>query len=186
MRTIAVLVGSIHGNSINQRLARAVEAIARERFRFSYVDIGTLPHYDDALWPHPPQSVSALKQTVAASDAVLFVTPEYNRSIPGVLKNAIDWGSRPWGESSWAGKPAAIMGTSPGAIGTALAQAHLRNILLALDVRLMGQPEVYVQLRPESISEDFAVSEESLSNLLERHITAFEAWIDQVRPPKGQ
>ncbi len=186
MKTISVLVGSIHRKSINHRLARAVEVLASQRFHFEYVDIATLPHYDDDLWPHPPQSVSALKRTVEASDAVLFVTPEYNRSIPGALKNAIDWGSRPWGESSWAGRPAAIMGASPGAIGTALAQSHLRNILLALDVGVMGQPEVYVQLRPEIIGEDLTVSDESLRNLLERHITAFEAWIDRVRSRRGQ
>jgi chromate reductase len=185
MTAIAVFVGSIRKQSINQRLAHAVEALAGKRFEFSYVDIGGLPHYNDDLWSDPPESVQTLKRTIEASDGVLFVTPEYNRSIPGILKNAIDWGSRPTGKSSWIGKPSAIMGASPGAVGTAVAQSHLRNTLLVLDVVLMGQPEAYLQLKPDAIADDLTIADDHLRILLERQLDAFEAWIGRVRRRHG-
>lgn len=142
---IAVLVGSLRSQSLNRRLGQALERLAAGRARFDFLDPGTLPLYnqdDDAAMPAASQH---LRQRIQQADAVLFITPEYNRSIPGVLKNAIDIGSRPYGQSVWAGKPAAVCGASPGATGTAMAQQHLRNILAHLDMPVLGQPEVFLK-----------------------------------------
>lgn len=144
---IAVIVGSIRKDSLNQKLADALAKLAPPEFSFSMVRIDDLPLYnqdDDGL---PAASVSRLRKEVAAADGLLFLTPEYNRSIPGVLKNAIDHASRPWGQSVWGGKPAGVLGVSVGVIGTALAQQHLRNILAYLDVPTLGQPEVFLQAK---------------------------------------
>src|SRR6185312_4378618 len=148
MFKVAVLVGSIRPNSTNLQFARAIEKLALGRLQFDFLEIGNLPFYDETLWENPPTSVVDLKDRIRAADAVLFVTPEFNRSIPGVLKNAIDWPSRPFGKSVWEGKPAAIVGATGGATGTAQAQAHLRSILVVLGVILMGRPEVYQTLKP--------------------------------------
>lgn len=144
---IAVVVGSLRRESLNRRLATAIARLAPAEFVFRQVEIGDLPLYnqDDEVTPTP--AVARLRNEIRAAQGLLFVTPEYNRSIPGVLKNAIDHGSRPYGQSVWAGKPAGILGVSPGAIGTALAQQHLRNILAHLDVPTMGQPEAFIQAR---------------------------------------
>ncbi|HEY5364873.1 MAG TPA: NADPH-dependent FMN reductase, partial [Casimicrobiaceae bacterium] len=148
MKNIVVLVGSVRAESINLKFAKALQKIAQSRFTFFYAAISELPFYNDDLWKEPPAAVLELKRRVEAADAVLFVTPEYNRSIPGVLKNAIDWGSRPWGKSSWTGKPCAIVGTTGGVVGTAVAQAQLRTIVPVLDMVLLGQPEVYFRTMP--------------------------------------
>src|SRR5262245_16549883 len=129
MFRVAVFVGSTRPTSSNLKLARALEKLAAGKLEFRYVDIASLPFYDDELWNDPPPEVIRLKQQIADADAVLFVTPEYNRSIPGILKNALDWPSRPYGESVWSGKPAAMAGATGGSSGTAAAQAHLRSIL---------------------------------------------------------
>lgn len=144
---IAVVVGSLRRESLNRRLATAIARLAPAEFVFRQVEIGDLPLYnqDDEVTPTP--AVARLRNEIRAAQGLLLVTPEYNRSIPGVLKNAIDHGSRPYGQSVWAGKPAGILGVSPGAIGTALAQQHLRNILAHLDVPTMGQPEAFIQAR---------------------------------------
>lgn len=179
MHEIAVVVGSLRKDSINRKLAGAIEKLAESRIRFTYPDIGKLPHYNEDLWASIPESVTEFKQQISASDAVLWVTPEYNRSLPGVLKNAIDWGSRPQGKNSWAGKPVSIVGTSPGAIGTAVAQAHLRSILPVLGMVPMGQPEVYFQFKPGLIDENLEVSDVTTKALLERYLAALEKWIGQ-------
>ncbi|WLS00684.1 NADPH-dependent FMN reductase [Shinella sumterensis] len=180
MKKIAVLVGSIRQASINRILARVIEKLAGPEWSFTYVDIGGLPHYNDDLWSSPPEGVLALKQIVEDSDAVLFVTPEFNRSIPGIVKNAIDWGSRPWGRNSWAGKPASVIGTTPGAIGTAVAQSHLRSILPVLDMVVMGQPEVYFQFKPGLVGDDLSVSDYQTRSFLEKYLERFEDWIDRI------
>jgi chromate reductase len=141
---IAVLVGSLRRDSFNRKLASAVVKLAPREFVFEQVQIGDLPLYDQDDDASPAASVKRLKGEIAASQGLLFVTPEYNRSIPGVLKNAIDHASRPYGQSSWAGKPAGVMGASVGAIGTAMAQQHLRNVLACLDVPTLGQPEAFI------------------------------------------
>lgn len=142
MTKIAVFVGSLRSESINKSLAENIERLSPEGVEFDYIDMN-LPLYNQDLDGDLPSSVAEMKQKVEAADGVLFVTPEYNRSFSGVIKNAIDWASRPWGESSFSGKPAAIVGASMGALGTTQAQQALRNVALFLDMRLMGQPELY-------------------------------------------
>jgi len=144
---IAVIVGSLRRDSLNRKLAHAVAELGPEEFSFVEVQIGDLPLYNQDDDASPADSVARLKADIIAAHAVLFVTPEYNRSIPGVLKNAIDHGSRPYGKSVWMGKPAGILGVSPGAMGTALAQQHLRNILASLDMPTLGAPEAFVQMK---------------------------------------
>lgn len=177
MHKIAVLVGSLRRDSDNRKLAKALEKLGAEGFSFSYPDLD-LPLYNEDLWRDPPKGVLALKDAVAQADAVLFVTPEYNRSISPAIKNAIDWGSRPRGENSWTGKPAATVGTSPGSIGTAVAQSHLRTILLSQDMKVMGQPELYLVFRPGLIEEDGAITNDDTRQFLAKYLTRFSSWID--------
>ena len=184
MYRVAVLVGSTRPTSSNLRFARALEKLAVGKLVFDYVDIASLPYYDDTLWNDPPAEVVRLKDQLAAADAVLFVTPEYNRSIPGILKNAIDWPSRPYGESVWENKPGAIVGTSPGPIGTAAAQAHLRSIAVVLGIALMGRPEVYQTLKPDMIDEDYLITDERTRLFLGKWVEAFTHWIDRFAVPR--
>lgn len=177
---VAVFVGSLRGESINLRLARAVEKLAPARFRFSQVRIDDLPLYSQELDADYPPQCRRLKQEVQAADALLFVTPEYNRSIPGALKNALDIGSRPWGANSFGGKPAAMLGASPGAAGTAMAQQHLRSILAYLDVALLAQPEVYIRFTDELIASDGSISSEETRRFLQQFMDRFSAWIGQL------
>jgi len=142
-----VLVGSLRKESLNAKLAAALARLAPPELSFQRVQIGDLPLYNQDDDASPAPSVVRLKGQVAAAQGVLFVTPEYNRSIPGVLKNAIDHGSRPYGHSVWAGKPAGVAGISPGAPGTSMAQQHLRNMLAYLDMPTLGQPEVFLQYK---------------------------------------
>jgi len=144
---IAVLIGSLRKDSFNRKLADGLVKLAPTDFSFSPVQIGDLPLYSQDDDEHPMTAVVRMKGEIKAANGLLFVSPEYNRSIPGVLKNALDHGSRPAGQSVWAGKPAGIMGVSTGAIGTAMAQQHLRNVLSYLDVAVMRQPEAYLQMR---------------------------------------
>ena len=144
---VAVIVGSLRKGSFNRTLALAVARLAPPTFRFEHVLIADLPLYNQDDDKNPAASVVRLKAQVSAAQGLLFVTPEYNRSIPGVLKNAIDHASRPYGQSAWAGKAAGILGASVGAIGTAPAQQHLRSILGCLDVATMGQPEAFVHAK---------------------------------------
>ena len=145
--SIAVLVGSLRKASLNAKLATALARLAPPEPSFQEMQIGDLPLYNQDDDANPAPSVVRLKSAVTAVQGVLFVTPEYNRSIPGVLKNAIDHGSRPYGHSVWAGKPAGVLGISPGAPGTSMAQQHLRNILAYLDMPTLGQPELFLQYK---------------------------------------
>ena len=180
MKTVTVLVGSSRRGSINAALARAVEKLAAGRLAFTYVNIADLPMYNDDLWADPPQSVVAFKEEIARAEALLFVTPEYNRSIPPLLSNALSWASKPYGKNVWVGKPAAVMGTTPGAIGTAVAQAHLRYVLTVLDMLVMGQPEVYFQTKPGLIDDDFTVTDETTKAFLTTFVDRFAAFLDRV------
>jgi chromate reductase len=144
---IAVLVGSLRTDSFNRKLANAIVRLAPPEFSFKQLDIGDLPLYNQDDDAQQAASVQRLKSEIAAAQGLLFVTPEYNRSIPGVLKNAIDHASRPYGQSAWAGKPAGVLGASVGAIGTAVAQQHLRNVLAYLDVPTLGQPEAFIHAK---------------------------------------
>jgi len=173
---IAVVVGSLRKESFNRRLANAIAKLAPPDFSFQQVQIGDLPLYnqdDDANQADP---VKRLKREIAASQGLLFVTAEYNRSIPGVLKNAIDHASRPYGQSAWAGKPAGVVGVSIGAIGTSLAQQHLRNVLAYLDVPTLGQPEMFLQAKDDLFDEAGGIgpaSKKFLQNWMDRYV----AWV---------
>jgi chromate reductase len=175
MLSVAVIVGSLRRESRNRRFAKALEKLAADKLTFIYPDVD-LPLYNEDLWEAPPPGVLSLKCEVAAASAVLFVTPEYNRSIPPVIKNTIDWGSRPWGDNSWAGKPGAIVGVSVGLVGTAAAQAHLRSILIPQEVILLGQPEIYFS-KPGVIEDDGTITDDSATELLNRFIDRFAEWI---------
>ncbi|MFC0203525.1 NADPH-dependent FMN reductase [Novosphingobium soli] len=162
MSQIAVVVGSLRAESYNRRLAEALTRLpAAQGHDFTFAEIGTLPLYDQDDDADQADSVKALKALIAGSDGVIFVTPEYNRSIPGVLKNAIDHASRPYGQSAWSGKPAGVIGVSIGAIGTAMAQQHLRNVLAYLDMPTLGAPEAFLQWKEGLIAEDGTVGAQS-------------------------
>jgi chromate reductase len=178
-RRIAVLVGSIRADSFNRRLALAVPRMA-PRHVFHHVEIGHLPLYDQDQDADPPAPIRALKQQIEGCEALLFVTPEYNRSIPGVLKNAIDIASRPYGKNSFAGKPAGVLGTSPGAIGTALAQQHLRGVLAYLDVPTLAQPEAYIQFSEGLIDAGGKVTKESTAKFLQGWVDAYTGFVEAV------
>ena len=173
---IAVLVGSLRRESFNRKLANALVKLAPPEFSFKQLQIDDQPLYnqdDDARQATP---VKRLKSEIAASRGVLFVTAEYNRSIPGVLKNAIDNASRPYGESAWSGKPAGVLGVSVGAIGTALAQQHLRNVLAYLDMPTLGQPEAFIEAKEglfDSAGNIGPNSKEFLQGWMDRYV----AWV---------
>ncbi len=144
---IAVVVGSLRRESFNRKLATAVTRLAPPEFSFKFIEIGDLPLYNQDDDANPAEPVKRLKRDIAASQGVIFATPEYNRSIPGVLKNALDHASRPYGQSAWAGKPAGVLGASVGAVGTAAAQQHLRNVLAYLAMPTLGQPEAFIHFK---------------------------------------
>ncbi|OOG54454.1 NAD(P)H-dependent oxidoreductase [Rhodanobacter sp. C03] len=174
---IAVFVGSLRKDSFNRRLARAVEKLAPAELTFNHVRIDDLPLYSQDFDATYPAVASRLKQEVEAANGLLFVTPEYNRSIPGVLKNAIDIASRPWGTNSFAGKPAAVIGASIGTGGTALAQQHLRNVLAYLDVPVLGQPEVFIHFKDELIAEDGTINNDGSRKFLQGFVDSYVAWV---------
>jgi len=173
---IAVVVGSLRKESFNRKLANAIIKLAPSDFSFKHADISRLPLYNQDDEASPTESVKRLKADIAAADGVLFITPEYNRSIPGVLKNAIDQVSRPYGHSAWAGKPAGVLGISVGAPGSAMAQQHLRNILAYLDMPTLGQPEAFVQMK-DGLFDDAgnvgAASVKFLQNWMDQYV----AWV---------
>ena len=177
---VAVLVGSLRKDSFNRKLARAVERLAPENFEFQHIRIDNLPLYNQDFDGDYPAEGKRLKQEIEAADALLLVTPEYNRSIPGVLKNALDIGSRPWGTNSFAGKPGAAIGISVGATGASMAQQHLRNVLLYLDVALMGQPEVYMQFKDGLIDDEGNIGNEDTRKFLQGFVDTYVAWVTRA------
>ena len=174
---IAVLAGSLRKDSFNKQLARALEEIVGDRADFRHIRIDDLPLYNQDFDGDYPAVCKRLKDEIKGCDAVLFVTPEYNRSIPGVLKNAIDIASRPWGTNSFAGKPGAVIGTSMGAMSTALAQQHLRNVCVFLDVPMLQQPEAFVRYREGLITADGSVTDESIGTFLANFVDRYLAWV---------
>ena len=174
---IAVVIGSLRRESFNRKLAIALEKLAPPDFSFKHLEIGDLPLYnqdDDANQAAP---VKRLKSEIAAAQGLLFVTPEYNRSMPGVLKNAIDHASRPYGQNSWAGKPAGVIGISVGAIGTAMAQQHLRNVLAYLDVPTLGQPEAFFQAREGLFDGSGNIGIPDTRQFLQSWVDSYVAWV---------
>ena len=173
---VAVIVGSNRRNSINKKLAQALAKLGAAKANFSFAQIDDLPIYNQDHEADLPKAVVRFKGEIAAADAVLFVTPEHSRSIPAVLKNAIDWGARPWGKNSWAGKVAAVTGASVGAIGTAIAQAHLRTILAAQGVLVAGG-EAYITFKPDLIDADGNVTDEGSKAFLQAFVDQFAALV---------
>lgn len=178
-KTVAVITGSLRKDSLNHKLTQVLQKLAGDRLEFHPLHIGDLPHYNEELWADPPVSVLRLKDRIEHSDAVLAITPEYNRSYPGVIKNALDWATRPYGENSWSGKPAAVTGTSPGAIGAAVGQLRLKADMLAVGMVMMSAPEAYLQWKPEAYAADGTVTDESTAKFLGGFVDAFVAWIEK-------
>ena len=172
---IAVIVGSLRRESFNRKLAGALPGLAPE-VEFTQLRIDDLPPYNQDDDGTPAESVKRLKGEIAAADGLIFVTPEYNRSLPGVLKNAIDHASRPYGQSAWKGKPAGVLGVSIGAAGTAMAQQHLRNVLAYLDVPTLGQPEVFIQTK-EGVFDGAGKLGESTAKFVQGWMSAYLAFV---------
>jgi chromate reductase len=179
---IAVLVGSLRKDSLNRRTASALAELAPESIKLEQVGIGQLPLYNQDLDEAPPAEWIAFRQRIKKADGVLFVSPEYNRSVPGVLKNAIDVGSRPYGQSAWQGKPGGVVTVSPGAIGGFGANHHLRQMLVFLDVYPMQQPEAYMGNAGKWFGDDGTLQDESARKFLQTFINAYAAWVQRLIP----
>jgi chromate reductase len=176
---IAVIVGSNRRESINRKLAQALIKLGTDKFDARIVRIDDLPIYNQDNEGNLPAEVSRFKDEIAKADGVLFVTPEHNRSVPTVLKNAIDWGARPFGTSVWPNKPGFITGTSPGAIGTALVQANLRTVMLGLGMTLLGG-ESYVQFKPNLVDDQGNISDESTKKFLQSFVDRFATLVEKL------
>jgi chromate reductase, NAD(P)H dehydrogenase (quinone) len=177
---VGYFVGSLATKSINRLLAKALIGLAPQGLQMAEISFKDLPLYSYDYDANYPPAAMALKDAIASVDAVLFVTPEYNRSIPGGLKNAIDWASRPWGKNSFTRKPSAIIGTSPGKIGTAVAQAHLRSIMAFCNSPLMNSIEAYIQFENGLITDEGEVTNESTRKFLQGFMTEFHGFIGRV------
>jgi chromate reductase, NAD(P)H dehydrogenase (quinone) len=174
---IAVIVGSLRRESYNRKLADAVVKLAPTDFAFKPLRIDDLPLYNQDDDARPAESVKRLKSEIAASQGLLFVTPEYNRSMPGVFKNALDHASRPYGQNAWEGKPAGVLGASIGAVGTAVAQQHLRNSLAYLNVPTLGQPEVFLYVNDAFFDQSGGIANADTKKFLQGWMAQFVAWI---------
>ncbi len=180
---ISVFVGSLRHDSFNRKLAHAMAALAPPDFTFEHAQIDDLPLYNQDDDAHPAQSVVRMKAEIRRATGLLFFTPEYNRSIPGVLKNAIDHASRPYGQSAWTGKPAGVIGVSVGAAGTAMAQQHLRNILAYLDVQTLGQPEAFIHATNDLFDAEGAIgmgSKEFLQKWMDNYVVWIRKHTDRI------
>jgi chromate reductase len=178
VRTVAVVVGSLRKDSVSRKIAKALAALT-PNLKFNVVEIGDLQHFDQDLEAAPPAEWTRFRNEIAAHDAVLFLTPEYNRSVPGVLKNAIDVGSRPYGSSVWNGKPGAVISVSPGAIGGFGANHHLRQSLVFLNVPLLSQ-EAYIGNAFALFDDNGELINESTTEFLKGYGQAFTAWIEKI------
>ena len=174
--TIAVIVGSLRRDSFNKKLGLALTKLAPSEFSFQHAEIGDLPLYNQDDDANQAASVKRFKSEIEGASGVLFVTPEYNRSMSGVLKNAIDHASRPAGKSSWTGKPAGIVGVSPGATGTSMAQQHLRNVLSSLNMPVLPSPEAFIQAKEGLFDADGNIGEGS-KKFLQGWMDKYAAWI---------
>ncbi len=179
VRSVAVVVGSLRKDSVSRKVAKALAALT-PNLKFDIIEIGDLPHYDqDIETDTPPAAWTRFREEIAAHDAVLFVTPEYNRSVPGVLKNAIDVGSRPYGSSAWDGKPGAVISVSPGAIGGFGANHHLRQALVFLNIPLLSQ-EAYIGNAFALFGDNGELINESTAEFLRTFGAAFTTWIEKI------
>ena len=180
---VAVIVGSLRNDSINRKLANALAGVAPAALKLSIVEIGHLPIYNQDGDENPPAEWTAFRERIGAADAVLFVTPEHNRSVPAALKNAIDIGSRPYGKSAWSGKPGAVVSASPGGIGGFGANHHLRQSLVFLNVPAMAQPEAYIGGADKLFDANGRLVNDGTRNFLESFMRAYASWIDANSKP---
>jgi chromate reductase len=183
---ILVVVGSLRRDSFNRKLANQLPALAGADagLAFEQARIDDLPLYNQDDDANPADSVQRLKRGIAAADGLIFVTPEYNRSIPGVLKNALDHASRPYGQNAWAGKPAGVIGVSIGSAGTAMAQQHLRNMLAYLDVPTMGQPEAFLHAKEGFFDGSGGIANADSKAFVQKWVAAFAAWVGRLARAK--
>ncbi len=181
MYTLAVIVGSLRTGSMNRQLAENLARLGEGLFKCEFVDLSDVPMLNQDLEANLPAPVVRLKKTVETADAVLLVTPEYNRSIPPLMKNAIDWGSRPYGQNSWSGKPLAICGIAPGQVGTAAAQAHLRSVVTILNTRLMSQPEVYLTNTEGFFDASGKITSDGTAEFLVGFMKKFAKWVERCK-----
>ena len=177
---IGYFVGSLASGSINRILSKALIRVAPEELEFTEIPIGDLPLYSSDFDSDYPPPGRELKRAIEASDGILFVSPEYNRSIPGALKNAIDWGSRPWGTNSFARKPTGIVGASPGGIGTAVMQSSMRSVLSFLDAPQLNSPEAYVRFDPAVFGDDGKVTDADTEAFLRHYMEEYAAFVARV------
>ena len=177
---VGYIIGSLAKGSINRLLSKALIKLAPPELVFTEIPIKDLPLYNRDFDADYPPAARQFKQELAGVDALLFITPEYNRSIPGVLKNAIEWGSRPYGKNTFTLKPSAIIGTSPGSIGTAVAQSHLRSLLNHMNTPQLNAPEAFIQYKPGLITADGEVTVESTAEFLRHYMAEFHAFIRNV------
>jgi len=178
--SVGYFVGSLSSTSINRQLSKALIRLAPEDLEFSELPIGNLPLYSPDFDADYPPEARALKDAIAASDAVLFVSPEYNRSIPGALKNAIDWASRPWGQNSFHHIPAGVIGASIGPIGTAVAQQSLRAVLSFCNARQMTSPEAYIHYSHAVFADDGEVTNDETAAFLRNYMVEFRDYVERV------
>lgn len=176
-KTVAVLIGSLRKDSINRKYAKVLEKLGGDHFKFVDINIGDVPHYNEDLWDNPPEAVTRMKEQVAGADAVLIISPEYNRSYPAVIKNALDWGTRPYGKNVWLGKPCAITGTSTGAAGTAVGQAHLRLDAVNCSMIVMHAPEAYIRWNDDSFGDDGTLKDDGTKEFLGKFLKSFNTFI---------
>jgi len=179
---IVVVVGSLRRDSWNKKLANAIATMGPADCAFHHLRIDDLPLYNQDDDEKPAESVKRLKGEIQAAHGLLFVTPEYNRSIPGVLKNALDHASRPYGQNAWAGKPAGVIGASIGAQGTSMAQQHLRNVLAYLDVPTMGQPEAFIQVKEGWFDKDGKIADSGSRAFVQKWLDQYVAWVKRFAP----
>jgi chromate reductase len=179
-RDIAVIVGSLRTGSLNRLTARALAKLAPDTLLLEIVEIGQLPLYDQDLDSEPPKTWIDFRERIRAADGVLFVTPEYNRSVPAALKNAIDIGSRPYGKSAWSGKPAGVVSVTPGGLGAFGANHHLRQSLVFLDMPVLQQPEAYLSNAGSFFGEDGELTNEGTAKFLTRFIEAYARWVETI------
>jgi chromate reductase, NAD(P)H dehydrogenase (quinone) len=177
---IGYFIGSLATGSINRTLSKALIRLAPAELEFAEIPIKDLPLYSWDYDADFPQVAQDLKQAIEGSDGILIVSPEYNRSIPGALKNAIDWGSRPWGSNSFARKPTGIIGASPGGIGTAVMQSSMRSVLSFLDAPQLNAPEAYISFNPDIYTEDGEVKDDSTAGFLRHYMEEYHAFVQRV------
>jgi chromate reductase, NAD(P)H dehydrogenase (quinone) len=182
---VAVLVGSLRKDSLNRKFAKALAAAAPPELSLEIVEIGRLPLYNQDDDAQPPAESVAFKKKIADADAVLFVTPEYNRSVPGVLKNAIDIASRPYGQSAWNGKPAGVVSVSPGAIGGFGANHHLRQSLVFLNMPVLQQPEAYIGGAGDMFDDAGAIKKPDTKQFADKFLAAFADWVERTAKVAG-